>query len=158
MHLITSLPAYNARAVLTWYQQGCFPNFSCTRLRTSWTVHSRCTSRTWIRDTTQRRCRCAHRAVVLLDFPNRGFFPKLVLVTEMWHARVPWLQVQIWDPTLGLINDLRAPRLTLTAAALSRVRVLSFVYLFTPINDHIMRFVILLIVCRGSSSNTSGCF
>jgi len=36
--------------------------------------------------------------------------------------------------------------------------VLSFVYLFTPINDHIIRFVILLIVCRGSSSNMSGCF
>jgi len=40
-HPITSLPAYNARAVLTWYQQGCFPSFSCTRFRISWTVHSR---------------------------------------------------------------------------------------------------------------------
>ena len=26
---------------MTWYQQGRFPNFVCTRLRTSWTVHSR---------------------------------------------------------------------------------------------------------------------
>ena len=34
------------------------------------------------------------------------------------------------------------------AAALSRVRVLSFVYLFIPINDHIIIFVIPLIVCR----------
>ena len=33
--------SYNARAVLTWYQQGRFPNFACTRSRTSWTVHSR---------------------------------------------------------------------------------------------------------------------
>ena len=37
-----------------------------------------------------------------------------------------------------------------------RAWVLSFVYLFTPINDHIIRFVIPLIVCRGSSSDTSG--
>ena len=53
-----------------------------------------------------------------------------------------------WDPTLGLINDLWVPRMTFPAASLSRVWVLSFVYLFTPINDHIIRFVIPLIVCR----------
>ncbi|KIK09552.1 hypothetical protein K443DRAFT_389953 [Laccaria amethystina LaAM-08-1] len=47
---------------------------------------------------------------------------------------------------LGLINDLRAARTTFPAAALSRARVLSFVYLFTPINDYIISFVILLIV------------
>ena len=35
VHPITSLLAYNARAVLTWYQQGHFPNFSCMRLQTS---------------------------------------------------------------------------------------------------------------------------
>jgi len=65
----------------------------------------------------------------------------------------PW----VWDPTLGLISDLRAHRVHFPAAALSRAQVLSFVYLFTPINDHIIRFVIPLIVCRDSSSDTSGC-
>jgi len=59
---------------------------------------------------------------------------------------------------LGLINDLRAARTTFLAASLLRAQVLSFVYLFTPINDHIIRFVIPLIVCRGSLSDTSGCF
>ena len=34
---------------------------------------------------------------------------------------------------LGLITDLRAPRLTFPAAALSRARALTFVYLFFPI-------------------------
>ena len=52
----------------------------------------------------------------------------------------------LWlGPRLGLINDLQAACTTFPAATLSRVRVLSFVYLFTAINDHIMRFVILLI-------------
>jgi hypothetical protein len=47
--------------------------------------------------------------------------------------------VQIWDPMLGLINDLGVPRMTFPAAALSRAFVLSFVYLVFPIrlyNDH----------------------
>jgi hypothetical protein len=47
--------------------------------------------------------------------------------------------------TIGLINDLRAAHTTFPAAALSPARVLSFVYLFTPINDYIINFVILLI-------------
>jgi hypothetical protein len=66
--------------------------------------------------------------------------------------------VLTWDPMLGLINDLRAPSTTFPAAALSQAQVLSFVYLFNPINDHIIIFVILLIVCRGSLSDTNGCF
>jgi hypothetical protein len=48
---------------------------------------------------------------------------------RLWH----------WDPTLGLINDVRDPRMTFPAAALSRAFVLSFVYLVFPIrlyNDH----------------------
>ncbi|KIJ92696.1 hypothetical protein K443DRAFT_113180, partial [Laccaria amethystina LaAM-08-1] len=36
-------------------------------------------------------------------------------------------------PMLGLITDLRAPRLTFPAASLSRARALTFVYLFFPI-------------------------
>jgi len=47
----------------------------------------------------------------------------------------PWS----WDPTLGLIIDVRAPQATFPAAALSRVWVLRFVYLVFPIrlyNDH----------------------
>ena len=63
-------------------------------------------------------------------------------------ARVPWPR----DPILGLINDLRAARTTFPAAALSQVQVLSFVYLFTAINDHIIRFVILLIVLQSTPS------
>ena len=69
-------------------------------------------------------------------------------------ARVPWP----WDPILGLINDLRAARTTFPAAALSRVRVLSFVYLFTAINDHIIKFVILLIVCRAHRAIRAAAF
>ena len=41
MHPIMSLPEYNARTVLTWYQQGHFPNFACTKFWTSWIVHFR---------------------------------------------------------------------------------------------------------------------
>ena len=58
---------------------------------------------------------------------------------------------------LGLINDLQAAHTTFPAAPLSWVWVLSFVCLFTPINDHIIIFVIPLIVCRDSSSDTRGC-
>jgi hypothetical protein len=86
------------------------------------------------------------------------FQTKTILVTKMWHSVCLDHMVLTWDPMLGLINDLWAPGTTFPAAALSRAQVLSFVYLFTPINDHIIRFVIPLIVCRGSSSNTSGCF
>jgi len=47
----------------------------------------------------------------------------------------PW----VWDPMLGLIIDVRAPRATFPAATLSRVWVVRFVYLVFPIrlyNDH----------------------
>ena len=100
----------------------------------------------------------ARHCIWFTDFKNQGQTAvfKLQVQTGPCHAGPE--RLWSWDPTLGLINDLRAPRQTFPAAALSRVRVLSFVYLFTPINDHIIRFVILLIVCRGSSSDTSGCF
>ena len=45
----------------------------------------------------------------------------------------------VWDPTLGLINDVRAHRWPFLAAALSQAWVLRFVYLVFPIrlyNDH----------------------
>ena len=63
------------------------------------------------------------------------FWTKTVLVTKMWCSHM----VQIWDPMLGLIIDVRAPQATFPAAALSRVWVLRFVYLVFPIrlyNNH----------------------
>jgi len=152
MHPITSLPAYNARVVLTWYQQGHFLKFSCTRFWISWTVHS------WglavlrlgilVEDSVDD-------VLIVCRFSGLG---KTVLVTKMWHARVVWPHCAGWDPTLGLINDLQAACTTFLAASLSRAWVLSFVYLFSPINDHIIRFAIPLIVCRGSLSDMSGWF
>ena len=129
-----------------------FPNFCCKRLQTSWTVHSQgVLAILGLGILVEEGIDGVHSAV------NLVVFPKMVLVTKMWHALVPWLHVQIWDPMLGLINHLQVPCMNFLAASLSWARVLSFVYLFTPINDHIIRFVILLIVCRDSLSNTRGC-
>jgi len=129
--IYTSLLAYKARAVLTWYQQGCFPNFSCTRLQISWTVHSRgvlAVLGLGIDD-----------VLIAVDFPDRGFFSKMMFMTEMWHTWFLDYIVWVWDPTLGLINDVWAPWWPFLAATLSQVWVLRFVYFVFPIrlyNDH----------------------
>ena len=117
-HPITSLPAYNARAVLTWYQQGRFPKNSCTELRIFLTVHSRVVlpvlSLEILVEAAVDVLIGSHTTV---DFPDRGFFfqngvcDRNVTLDHM---------VQSWDPTLGLINDFRDPRVTFPAAALSR--------------------------------------
>ena len=63
------------------------------------------------------------------------FQTKTVLVTKMWCSHM----VQIWDPMLGLIIDVRAPWATFLAAALLWVWVLRCIYLVFPIrlyNDH----------------------
>ena len=74
-HPITSLPAYNARAVLTWYQQGRFPKNSCTELRIFLTVHSRVVlpvlSLEILVEAAVDVLIGSHTTV---DFPDRGFF------------------------------------------------------------------------------------
>ena len=130
-HPITSLLAYNARAVLTWYQQGCFPIFSCTKLWISWTVHSWCVLAVLGLGVDD--------VLIAVDFPDRGFLSKTVFMTEMWHAWSLDYIAWVWDPMLGLINDVQAPHLHFLAAAISQVWVLRFVYLVFPIrlyNNH----------------------
>jgi len=47
--------------------------------------------------------------LIAVDFPDKGFFPTMMFMTEMWRTWFLDYIVWVWDPMLGLINDVRAP-------------------------------------------------